>query len=228
MIERYIERSALYALQDERGRIIGDYLLADEGGGVLEIKSLAVLPECQRQGAGRAIVEFVAKTYRSAFSTLQAGTGESPLTLSLYKKLGFRFSHRIPDFFAKNYSHPIVDGRRRSEGHDRASPPALKRRRRQRAPQTKRPAPPFGRCAGLLRTTCRPLPPARQGFSSKGYSSMKSFPAAFAFAASPARMKVRFAGSAMRRIAALTSSTVRARIASSVAFEKAKVLPTSR
>lgn len=57
-----------------------------------------------------ALVEFVAKTYRSAFSTLQTGTGESPLTLPFYEELGFRFSHCIPDFFAKNDSHPIVEG----------------------------------------------------------------------------------------------------------------------
>ena len=34
-------------------------------------------------------------------------TGESPLTLPFYEKCGFTVSHRIPDFFTKNYDHPI-------------------------------------------------------------------------------------------------------------------------
>ena len=37
------------------------------------------------------------------------GTGESPLTLPFYEKLGFKYSHRIKNFFIDNYNHPIYE-----------------------------------------------------------------------------------------------------------------------
>ena len=56
------------------------------------------------------MIRFLAETYRGQYGALLAGTGESPLTLPFYEKCGFVFSHRIKDFFIKNYDHPIIEG----------------------------------------------------------------------------------------------------------------------
>lgn len=40
---------------------------------------------------------------------LRVGTGETPSTLSFYAQCGFRPAGRIPDFFTRNYDHPIVE-----------------------------------------------------------------------------------------------------------------------
>ena len=51
----------------------------------------------------------------AAFARLPAGTrvlvgtGETPSTLSFYAQCGFRPAGRIPDFFTRNYDHPIVE-----------------------------------------------------------------------------------------------------------------------
>jgi len=37
------------------------------------------------------------------------GTGDSPLSIPFYEHCGFTYSHRIPDFFTKNYDHPIIE-----------------------------------------------------------------------------------------------------------------------
>ena len=37
------------------------------------------------------------------------GTGDSSITISFYKKCGFVYSHRIPNFFIDNYDHPIFE-----------------------------------------------------------------------------------------------------------------------
>ena len=37
------------------------------------------------------------------------GTGETPSTLRFYHNCGYRYSHRIPDFFTDNYDHAIVE-----------------------------------------------------------------------------------------------------------------------
>ena len=48
MIDRYLERGAMYVLED--GGVKAECVITDEGGGVLELKNLAVEPEAQRKG----------------------------------------------------------------------------------------------------------------------------------------------------------------------------------
>ena len=109
MIDRYLERGTLYVLTDGGGDAKGACVVTDERDGVLEIKNLATAPQSRRKGYGKALVGFLESRYRGAFSVLQVGTGESPLTLPFYLKCGFRFSHRIPNFFMEHYDHPIIE-----------------------------------------------------------------------------------------------------------------------
>lgn len=107
MIDRYLDRGTLYVLDDDGVKAL--CVVTDEGDGVLEIKNLAVEPAAQRQGYGRALIEFVADRYRRRFTVLQVGTGESPATLPFYERCGFVRSHKIPGFFVQNYPRPIIE-----------------------------------------------------------------------------------------------------------------------
>ena len=107
LIDRYLERGVLYVLEDDG--VKAECVVTDEGGGVLEIRNLAVLPECRRRGYGRALIVFLTETYRGRFSVLQAGTGESPLTLPFYQSCGFVFYRRIRGYFPAHYDHPIIE-----------------------------------------------------------------------------------------------------------------------
>lgn len=108
MIDRYLERGDLLVMT-EGEETVAVCAVTREGGGVLEIKNLAVAPECQRKGYGRAMIEHVASVYAGQGHTLRVGTGDSPLTVPFYERCGFVRSHVIPDFFTKNYDHPIVE-----------------------------------------------------------------------------------------------------------------------
>ena len=108
MIDRYLERGTMYALED--GGVQAVCVVTDEGDGVLELKNLAVRPESQRRGYGRRLIEFLAETYRGRFRRLQVGTGDSPLTVPFYERCGFQRSHILPDFFTEHYDHPIYEG----------------------------------------------------------------------------------------------------------------------
>ena len=108
MIDRYLERGVLYVL--EEGGVKAECVVTDEGAGILEIKNIAVDPNAQRKGYGRALIEFLVREYAGSHSVLQAGTGESPLTVPFYERCGFVRSHRIRNFFVKNYDHPIYEG----------------------------------------------------------------------------------------------------------------------
>lgn len=109
MIDRYLERGTMYALE-EAGAVRAVCVVTDEGDGALELKNLAVAPDCQRRGYGRRMIEFLCETYQGRYARLLAGTGDSPLTLPFYEACGFRRSHTAANFFLDNYDHPIFEG----------------------------------------------------------------------------------------------------------------------
>ena len=88
MINRYLDRGTLWALYD--GGLRALCVVTEEEGGDFEIKNLAVAPESQRRGYGRAMVEHVARQCRGRGARLLAGTGDSPLTVPFYEACGFR------------------------------------------------------------------------------------------------------------------------------------------
>ena len=108
MIDRYLDRGAMFVLDD--GGVKGECVVTDEGNGILELKNLAVLPDCQRKGYGKALVNYVAARYQGQYSILQVGTGDSPFTVPFYEACGFVRSHRVEDFFVDHYDHPIFEG----------------------------------------------------------------------------------------------------------------------
>lgn len=107
MIDRYLERGTMYVLED--GTLKAQCVVTDEGGGVLELKSLSVYPQFQRKGCGRRMIEFLAQKYAGEYRVLRAGTGDSPLTLPFYESCGFRACGRVKNFFTDNYDHPIYE-----------------------------------------------------------------------------------------------------------------------
>lgn len=107
MINRYLERGVMYVLDDDG--IKAECVVTDEGNGILEIKNIAVVQKFQRKGYGKKLIDFLVGEYGKTYSILQAGTGESPLTIPFYEKCGFVRTHRIPDFFIRNYDHPIYE-----------------------------------------------------------------------------------------------------------------------
>lgn len=108
MIDRYIDRGRMFAVDDNGIKAV--CVVTDEGNQILEIKNIAVEPDCQRKGYGKALVDFICEKFKDEYSTLQAGTGDSPLTVPFYEKCGFERAHIIKNFFTDNYDAPIVEG----------------------------------------------------------------------------------------------------------------------
>lgn len=112
MVLRYLDRGTLLALYDG-GTLRTAAVVTDEGGGVFELKNLATEPGSQGQGYGRAVVEHIIENCRGRGTRLLVGTGDSPLTVPFYERLGFRESHRVKNFFTDHYDHPIYEAGRR-------------------------------------------------------------------------------------------------------------------
>ena len=107
MIARYLDRGTMYVLDDNGVKC--ECVVTDEGNGVLEIKNIATVPECQGKGYAKALIDFVVQKYKEHYTVLQVGTGDSPLTIPFYEKCGFVRIHSIPNFFTDNYDHPIFE-----------------------------------------------------------------------------------------------------------------------
>lgn len=106
MINRYLDRGRLYVGFCD-GDAVAVCLTTDEGRDTVEIKNLAVRPDCQRRGFGRLMLEYAEQINRG--KTIILGTGETPSTLRFYRSCGFAYSHRLPGFFKDNYPAPIIE-----------------------------------------------------------------------------------------------------------------------
>lgn len=107
MIDRYLDRGTMYVL-DNNG-VKAECVVTDEGSGILEIKNIATLPQHQKQGYARRLIDYLVAQYAGQYSILRVGTGDSPLTVPFYEKCGFTRSHVVKNFFIDNYNHPIFE-----------------------------------------------------------------------------------------------------------------------
>ena len=108
MIDLYLERGEMFALYDQN-ILKAICVVTDEGDKTVELKNIATDPQYQKQGYGKRLIRFISKHYAGKYDTLLVGTGESPLTIPFYEQNGFKYSHRIKNFFTDNYDHLIYE-----------------------------------------------------------------------------------------------------------------------
>lgn len=107
MIMKYIEKSNLYVLKLEE--VIGLIALCEYDEDTIEIKNLAIKKEYQNIGYGKILIDFVEKTFKNKYKYIILGTGDSPLTILFYTKLGFKRYEIIENYFLENYNHEIIE-----------------------------------------------------------------------------------------------------------------------
>lgn len=106
MIDKYLEKGEMFVLDDHG--IKAECVITKESNGIYELKNIAVMPECQRKGFGKRLIEFLFDHY-SDCDVMLVGTGDCPSTLSFYHNCGFKESHRINNFFIDNYDHLMFE-----------------------------------------------------------------------------------------------------------------------
>ena len=106
MIDKYLEKGEMFVLDDNG--IKAECVMTKEAKGIYELKNIAVLPEYQRYGYGKRLIEFLFSHYPDC-KVLLVGTGDCPSVLSFYHNCGFTESHRIKNFFTDNYDHPMFE-----------------------------------------------------------------------------------------------------------------------
>ena len=106
MIDKYLERGEMFVLNDDG--VKAECVVTKETDGIYEIKNIAVMPDFQRKGYGKRLIDFLFSYYTDC-NVMLVGTGDVPSSLSFYKKCGFVESHRIKNFFTDNYDHPMFE-----------------------------------------------------------------------------------------------------------------------
>lgn len=107
MIELYLDRGDLFALYDDNLKAV--CVVTKEDDTTCELKNIAVYPQCQKQGYGTALIDFITNHYKGRYETIILGTGDVPSILSFYNKCGFEASHRIKNFVTDNYDHEMFE-----------------------------------------------------------------------------------------------------------------------
>jgi len=107
-IDLYLDRGELLVM-DIGQDTVAVCVTTDEGGGVLEVQSLAVRPDWQRRGLGSRMLAEVEARNRGRFDTIIIGTGDSPITVPFYQACGYTIYKRIPRGVADAYDHPIFE-----------------------------------------------------------------------------------------------------------------------
>ena len=107
MIDRYLERGDMFILEDNG--VKAACVVTYEGNGVCELKNIAVTPASQRQGYGKKLINYLIKYYSGKYAQMIVGTGDVPSTIGFYQNCGFKYSHRIENFFIDNYDHLMIE-----------------------------------------------------------------------------------------------------------------------
>lgn len=82
-------------------------VVTERSDGSVEVNNLAVAPGYRRKGIGRMMLSHVESICQHR--AIYIGTGETPSTLRFYESCGYRYSHRVADFFTDNYPSPIIE-----------------------------------------------------------------------------------------------------------------------
>ena len=106
MIDKYLERGDMFILYDNG--VKAECVVTKESDNTYEIKNIAVIPDCQRKGYGKCLIEFLLSHYTDC-KIILVSTGESDSILNFYHNCGFTKSHRIENFFIDNYDHPMFE-----------------------------------------------------------------------------------------------------------------------
>lgn len=107
MIDRYLNNGDMFALFDDGLIAVGVITHVDDS--VCELKNIAVYVQYQGKGYGKILLEYICDHYKTRYTTMLVGTGETPSILAFYNHCGFEYTHRIERFFTDNYEHPIFE-----------------------------------------------------------------------------------------------------------------------
>ena len=109
MLNRYLDKGALFGLFDADGVVTLALVTADGNGA--ELMNIVTVEKHRRKGYGSLMLSYLSKEF-SAYGYLTAGTGDCSPARLFYEKNGFSLSGLRKGFFLQ-YDHPVIENGRR-------------------------------------------------------------------------------------------------------------------
>ena len=109
-VEAYLADGNLFVAEWD-DTVVGVYILLQADGALWELKNIAVPPEWQDKGVGKALIAAAITSAKElGAERLEVGTGNSSINqLAFYQKSGFRMQRIAKNYFTLNYDEPIYE-----------------------------------------------------------------------------------------------------------------------
>ncbi|CAI9395377.1 putative N-acetyltransferase YvbK [Bacillus sp. T2.9-1] len=110
LVNEYLKKGLCY-IAEEKGQLIGVYVLLPIKEESIELINLAVAEIYQGKGFGKKLIMHAIEEARQlGYKVMRVGTGNSSIgQLALYQKCGFRINRIDKDFFLINYEEEIYE-----------------------------------------------------------------------------------------------------------------------
>lgn len=107
LVTNYLNNGRLFVyIVDEM--IVSFIAIKEIDDSTVEIKNLLTLENYRSHGYARELIKYIESLYVG--KTILIGTANSSMSnMTLYTKLGYKFSHKIEDFFVKYYPNEIIE-----------------------------------------------------------------------------------------------------------------------
>ena len=109
VVHNYMNDGELYAIHCGE-HLAGVALLIEQSETTMELKNMAVVPECQGRGVGKLALQMISESSQAkGYAQVVASTANSSIdNIAFYQKAGFRMEKIQKDFFS-SYSVPIYE-----------------------------------------------------------------------------------------------------------------------
>lgn len=106
MIDRYLQMGKMFVLYDD-DRPICQAVVTKISKNECELKNIATDEDFQHRGHASSMINYIVEIYSNEYSKMFVGTTES--AMPFYEGKGFKYSHRVKNFFTDNYPEPIFE-----------------------------------------------------------------------------------------------------------------------
>ncbi len=107
LVRDYLKHGTLYGYFVNNEPV--SFLAVEIIDGNVEIKNILTLLEHRNHGYAKALIKYVEEKY-SSYPCILIGTANSSLeNITFYTRLGYRYSHRIENFFIDYYPKEIIE-----------------------------------------------------------------------------------------------------------------------
>ena len=108
LVEDYLKKSRLFVYL-EKNEAVSFIVVQLVSPDTLEIKNILTLENHRGHGYAKKLIKHIENIYQHIPQIIVGTANSSMANIAFYTKLGYRYSHRIENFFIDYYAHEIYE-----------------------------------------------------------------------------------------------------------------------